>query len=197
MPTPGIAGLPADFDLEDFVRRTLAEDLGAGGDVTSIATIPPGSRLTAVIATRDAVTLAGLGLAEAFFRALDRDVAVERLARDGDVAAAGAIVMRLSGDAHALLAAERSALNMLQHLTGIATLTRRYVDAMAGTGCILLDTRKTLPGLRVLEKYAARMGGAENHRIRLDDGLLIKDNHIAIAGGVAAASRRRNEPERD
>ena len=100
------------------------------------------------------------------------------------------MLMRLAGSARAMLAAERAALNTLQHLSGIATLTRRYVDAIAGTGTVLLDTRKTVPGLRVLEKYAARMGGAENHRMRLDDGILLKDNHVAVCGGVAEAVRR-------
>ena len=125
----------------------------------------------------------------AFFRALDRDVRIEALASDGDACRAGTVLMRLDGNARAMLAAERSALNTLQHLSGIATLTRRYVDAIEGTGAILLDTRKTIPGLRLLEKYAARMGGAQNHRMRLDDGLLIKDNHVGVCGGVAEAVR--------
>jgi nicotinate-nucleotide pyrophosphorylase (carboxylating) len=176
-------------DLRDFVRRVLAEDLGEEGDVTSAATIPADATLSAVIVTREAVVVAGLELAEMFFRALDPQVGVERLVEDGDAVPTGATLMRLRGNARGMLAAERSALNSLQHLTGIATLTRRYVEAMGGTGCSLLDTRKTLPGLRVLEKYASRMGGAQNHRMRLDDGVLIKDNHVAVAGGVAAAVR--------
>ena len=174
-------------DLGAFVRQVLVEDLGEGGDVTSAATIPADARFDAVMASRDAVTVAGLRLATLFFQALDPEVFVEQLVADGTQVPAGTALMRLSGNARALLSAERSALNSVQHLTGIATMTRAYVDAIAGTGCILLDTRKTLPGLRVLEKYATRMGGAENHRMRLDDGLLIKDNHIAVAGGVAAA----------
>ncbi|MGI4876352.1 MAG: carboxylating nicotinate-nucleotide diphosphorylase, partial [Janthinobacterium lividum] len=125
--------------------------------------------------------------AVAFFRALDPAVEVEALAADGDRAPSGTALLRLTGNARALLAAERSALNTVQHLTGIATMTRSYVDAIAGTGAILLDTRKTLPGLRLLEKYATRMGGATNHRLRLDDGVMIKDNHIAVAGGVTEA----------
>jgi nicotinate-nucleotide pyrophosphorylase (carboxylating) len=176
-------------DLRDFVRRVLAEDLGEEGDVTSAATIPADATLSAVIVTREAVVVAGLELAEMFFRALDPQVGVERLVEDGDAVPTGGTLMRLRGNARGMLAAERSALNSLQHLTGIATLTRRYVEAMGGTGCSLLDTRKTLPGLRVLEKYASRMGGAQNHRMRLDDGVLIKDNHVAVAGGVAAAVR--------
>ena len=174
-------------DLGAFVRQVLVEDLGEGGDVTSAATIPADARFDAVMASRDAVTVTGLPLATLFFQALDPEVFVEQLVADGTRVSAGTALMRLSGNARALLSAERSALNSVQHLTGIATMTRAYVDAIAGTGCILLDTRKTLPGLRVLEKYATRMGGAENHRMRLDDGLLIKDNHIAVAGGVTAA----------
>jgi len=116
-------------------------------------------------------------------------VLIEQLASDGDAVEAGSVVMRIKGNARAMLSAERSALNTLQHLSGIATLTRRYVDAIAGSGAILLDTRKTIPGLRELEKYAVRMGGAQNHRMRLDDGVLIKDNHVAVAGSVGAAVR--------
>jgi nicotinate-nucleotide pyrophosphorylase (carboxylating) len=183
MVQPFVTGI----DLDDFVERVLAEDLGIGGDVTSNATIPGDAMLEAVMAVREDVVLAGLPLAEMFFQALDAEVTIERLADDGDRVLAGNAVLRLSGNARQMLAAERSALNTLQHMTGVATLTRRYADLIEGTGCILLDTRKTVPGLRILDKYAARMGGAENHRIRLDDGLLIKDNHVAVAGGVAEA----------
>jgi nicotinate-nucleotide pyrophosphorylase (carboxylating) len=175
------------FDFDAFVRATLAEDLGEGGDVTSAATVPADARLTAVMATREAVVVAGLPLAMLFFRALDPDAVIEELVADGAKAPAGIELMRVSGNARKLLAAERSALNSVQHLSGIATATRAYVEAIAGTGCTLLDTRKTIPGLRVLEKYAARMGGATNHRMRLDDGILIKDNHVAVCGGVAQA----------
>ena len=174
------------FDLDAFVRATLDEDIGVG-DVTSAAVIPVDARLTAVMASRDDVVVAGLPLAEAFFRALDPAVLVEHLAADGNRVPAKTPLLRLTGNARALLAAERSALNTVQHLTGIATLTRTYVDAIAGTGAVLLDTRKTLPGLRLLEKYATRMGGATNHRLRLDDGVMIKDNHVAIAGGITPA----------
>ncbi|MCU0890400.1 MAG: carboxylating nicotinate-nucleotide diphosphorylase [Sandarakinorhabdus sp.] len=163
--------------------------MGQGGDITSNAVIPADARLTAVMDSRDAVVVAGLPLAEAFFRALDPDCAIETLVAEGQAVAAGADLMRISGNARALLTAERSALNTVQHLTGIATMTRAYVDAIAGTGAILLDTRKTLPGLRALEKYATRMGSATNHRMRLDDGVMIKDNHIAVAGGVEPAVR--------
>jgi nicotinate-nucleotide pyrophosphorylase (carboxylating) len=177
------------FDTAAFVAATLAEDMGSGGDRTSAAVIPAHARLDAVMDTRDAVVVAGMALAEAFFRALDPDVRIEALVSDGSAVPAGTDLMRISGNARALLTAERSALNTVQHLVGIATLTRAYVDAIAGTGAVLLDTRKTLPGLRVLEKYATRMGGATNHRMRLDDGVMIKDNHIAVAGGVEPAVR--------
>lgn len=178
-----------DFDLDAFVAATLAEDLGTGGDVTSAAVIPASATLTAVMASRDAIVVAGVQVAAVFFGELDPAVEVERFVGDGDAVAPGTALLRVSGNARALLAAERSALNTVQHLSGIATLTRAYVDAIAGTGATLLDTRKTLPGLRALEKYATRMGGATNHRLRLDDGCLIKDNHIAVAGGIAAAVR--------
>ena len=177
------------FDVNDFVRRVLAEDMGSGGDITSTATIGADARFTAEMNCRQPITVAGMDIAIAFFRALDRDVRVEKLVQDGDKVAKDIDLLRLEGNARAMLAAERSALNTLQHLSGIATLTRQYVDAIEGTAATLLDTRKTIPGLRLLEKYAARMGGAENHRMRLDDGLLIKDNHVAVAGGVAGAVR--------
>lgn len=183
------------FDIDHFVRSVLAEDLGTDGDVTSKATIPADARLTAQLAAREPAVIAGLDIAEAFFRSLDGDVLVEQLASDGGRVEKGAVLMRVAGNARAMLTAERSALNTLQHLSGIATLTRRYVDAIAGTGAALLDTRKTLPGLRALEKYATRMGGAQNHRMRLDDGILIKDNHVAVAGGVGPAVRAAKEAD--
>jgi nicotinate-nucleotide pyrophosphorylase (carboxylating) len=139
---------------------------------------------------REPIVAAGLEIAAAFFRALDPRVAIELCASDGDRIDPGGMLMRIEGNARAMLTAERAALNTLQHLSGIATLTRRYVDAIEGTGATLLDTRKTIPGLRLLDKYAARMGGAENHRMRLDDGVLIKDNHVAACGGVGEAVRR-------
>src|SRR5438270_1227493 len=176
--------LPDGFDLDDFVTRVLAEDLGTGGDVTSAATIAADARFTAEMNARQALVVAGIEIAAALFKALDADVQIELLVTDGDSVEHGKTLMRLAGNARAMLAAERAALNTLQHLSGIATLTRRYVDAISGTGAVLLDTRKTLPGLRVLDKFAARMGGAQNHRMRLDDGILIKDNHVAVCGGV-------------
>jgi nicotinate-nucleotide pyrophosphorylase (carboxylating) len=178
------------FELEPFITAMLAEDLGDKGDITSAAVIPAEARFTGMMDTREPIVAAGLPIAEAFFHRLDPDVAIERLAEDGDQVAAGADLLRLSGKARAMLTAERSALNVVQHLSGIATLTRRYVDAIEGTGAILLDTRKTIPGLRVLEKYATRMGGAENHRMGLWDAAMIKDNHVAVAGSVGEAVRR-------
>ncbi len=184
------AGAMKDFDIAAFVAATLAEDLGDIGDITSSAVIPADARFTGVMDSRDAIVVAGLDLAEAFFRALDADVQIERLVADGDSVAAGTELIRLEGSARAMLTAERSALNTVQHLSGIATMTRAYVDRIRGTGAILLDTRKTIPGLRVLEKYATRMGGAQNHRMGLWDAAMIKDNHVAVAGGVAEAVAR-------
>ena len=178
------------FDLERFVQSTLAEDLGDHGDITSQAVIPADAVFKGVMDTREPIVAAGIPIAEAFFLALDPAVEIVRLVEDGEQVPAGTDLLRITGKARALLTAERSALNTLQHLSGIATLTRRYVDAIAGTGAILLDTRKTIPGLRVLGKYATRMGGAQNHRMRLDDAAMIKDNHVAVAGGVSEAVRR-------
>lgn len=179
-----------DFEVDEFISRVFAEDLGTGGDVTSMLTIPAAARFTAQMNARQWMAVAALDIAATFFRKLDPAVQIELLASDGDCVEPRTALMRLEGNARTMLAAERSALNTLQHLSGIATLTRQYVDAIAGTGAVLLDTRKTIPGLRVLEKYAARMGGAQNHRMRLDDGVLIKDNHVAVCGGVAEAVRR-------
>jgi len=179
------------FDLDAFVAATLAEDLGPDGrDVTSEAVIPADAVFDGVMDSRDDVTLAGLPIAVGFFRALDPEVEIELLHRDGDRVTAGTDILRIRGKARAMLTAERSALNTVQHLTGIATMTRAYVDAILGTGATLLDTRKTIPGLRVLEKYATRQGGATNHRMGLWDAAMIKDNHVAVAGSVDEAVRR-------
>ncbi|MGN6375285.1 MAG: carboxylating nicotinate-nucleotide diphosphorylase [Sphingomonas sp.] len=180
----------SDVELDSFIDRVLAEDLGTAGDITSAAVIPADAVFTGVMATRDPIVLAGVDLAAAFFRRLYPDVSIEQFAADGERVAAGGEVMRIAGNARALLSAERSALNTLQHLSGIATLTRTYVDRIAGTGATLLDTRKTLPGLRVLEKYATRMGGATNHRMGLWDAAMIKDTQVAVAGSVEEAVRR-------
>ena len=154
--------------------------------------IPADARFSGVMDSRDAIVVAGLPVAAAFFRALDPAIEIEILAQEGENVAAGSDLMRLSGNARAMLTAERSALNTVQHLSGIATMTRAYVEAMAGNAA-LLDTRKTLPGLRHLEKYATRMGGAQNHRMGLWDAAMIKDNHVLVAGGVAEAVRRARE----
>ncbi|SIO18858.1 nicotinate-nucleotide pyrophosphorylase [carboxylating] [Parasphingorhabdus marina DSM 22363] len=179
------------FDLDAFVQSTLAEDLGpTGRDVTSEAVIPADAIFTGVMDSRHEAVIAGLPIAEAFFRALDPAVEIEILAEEGATVASGADIMRLKGRGRAMLTAERSALNTVQHLTGIASMTDEYVRKIAGTGCTLLDTRKTIPGLRVLEKYATRMGGAQNHRMGLWDAAMIKDNHVAVAGDIGEAVRR-------
>ena len=180
-----IAGLDQQ-QLDNFVDYVLSEDLGSG-DVTSRVSVPASARFSAVLAAQQPIVVAGLQLAAAFFGKLDPEVAIEFLVQDGDNVAAGQPLMRIAGSAQLMLAAERSALNTLQHLTGIATVTRSYAEAIAGTDCVLLDTRKTIPGLRAIEKYAAKVGGARNHRMRLDDGILIKDNHIAAAGSIVEA----------
>lgn len=178
------------FDTDAFIAATLAEDRGEAGDITSAAVIPAEARFAGVMDTREAIVVAGLALAEGFFHALDPQAVITPLAADGDHVPAGTDLMRIEGSARAMLTAERSALNTVQHLSGIATLTRQYVDAIAGTGATLLDTRKTIPGLRRLEKYATRVGGAQNHRMGLWDAAMIKDNHVAVAGGIAAAVQR-------
>jgi nicotinate-nucleotide pyrophosphorylase (carboxylating) len=172
------------------VRAFLAEDLGEG-DVTSEAVVPASARLEASLLLKEPGVVCGLDVAEAVFRELDPDVEFERLARDGDEAHGD--VAGLAGDARALLAGERTALNLLGRLSGIATLTRRYVDAVDGTGAAILDTRKTTPGLRALEKLAVRAGGGTNHRLGLHDGVLIKDNHLRLGGGVAESVARARE----
>ncbi|HVY20383.1 MAG TPA: carboxylating nicotinate-nucleotide diphosphorylase [Bauldia sp.] len=175
--------------VESAVRSALAEDLGAGGDITSAATIPADAQAIATFGARRAGVVAGLPLAEAAFRQVDPAVRFEYALRDGDRIAAGVIAARVSGNARAVLAAERVALNYLCHLSGIATATAALVAAVKHTKAILLDTRKTTPGLRVLEKYAVACGGGQNHRMGLYDAVLIKDNHVAVAGGTAAAIR--------
>ena len=173
--------------VADAVRLALAEDLGRAGDITSAATVPASATAEAVIAARKPGTLAGMPLARAAFQQMDPSLAFQPAAEDGSRIEAGAILARISGSARAILGAERVALNFLCHLSGIATLTRRYADAIAHTKARIVDTRKTTPGLRALEKYAVRAGGGLNHRFGLDDAVLIKDNHIAVAGGIDAA----------
>lgn len=183
------------FDLDAFVRATLAEDLGeglpgGGHDVTSESVIPADARFSGVMDSRDPIVVAGLPIAEAFFHALEPEMEIELLVRDGDAVEPGTDLMRLSGNARAMLTAERSALNTVQHLSGIATMVREYVRMMDNPDCTLLDTRKTIPGLRHLEKYAVRMGGGSNHRMGLWDAAMIKDNHVLVAGNVSEAVRR-------
>ncbi|NQV57096.1 MAG: carboxylating nicotinate-nucleotide diphosphorylase, partial [Rhodospirillales bacterium] len=173
-------------DIDELIERAINEDLGKG-DITSEAVIPAGTRFTGVMAARERLVCAGLPIAEAIFEKFSSDITFEALTEDGADLPAGTALARVEGPALALLSAERTAINMLQHLSGIATLTRAYADKVKGTGAILLDTRKTTPGLRQVQKYATRMGGATNHRMRLDDGVLIKDNHIVVAGGLAEA----------
>ena len=180
-------GVPEEV-VRAIVARALEEDLGPG-DVTTQATVASGARCRAEIVAREPGVIAGLEIAGAVFAALDREVAFEALVAEGAQVEAGAAVARLTGPARAVLAGERTALNFLQRMSGIATLTRRYVDAVQGTKARICDTRKTAPGLRALDKYAVRAGGGHNHRFGLFDGLLIKDNHIRAAGGIEGAVR--------
>jgi nicotinate-nucleotide pyrophosphorylase (carboxylating) len=175
--------------VQDAVRAALIEDLGRAGDVTTEATIPAGAIARASISAREHGVIAGLPLARDAFLAMDVSVAFEARLSDGDAVVAGDCVARINGPARAMLSSERVALNFLGHLSGVASLTAQYVKRVAHTKAKICDTRKTTPGLRVLEKYAVRCGGGANHRFGLDDAVLIKDNHIAVAGGVAAALR--------
>lgn len=172
--------------LKELIVKALAEDLGSG-DVTSEATIRPESVSVAAMLAKQDLVLAGIDVAREVFRHLDPDIRFTSFAKDGDRVNAGTEIAKLSGNTRALLAGERTALNLLQHLSGIATLTAKYVEALKGLKAGVLDTRKTLPGLRQLEKYAVRMGGGRNHRMGLYDMILIKDNHIKAAGGVTKA----------
>lgn len=175
----------------DFVRAALAEDVGAG-DLTTAAIVPPATEAWAVLVARVPCTVAGLPVAREVFEQVDPALDVDVRCQDGDQCPDGAVLAGVHGPAAAILTAERTALNILQHLSGIATETRRFVDAAAGRVTIL-DTRKTIPTLRALAKYAVRCGGGENHRSGLFDGLLVKDNHIRIAGGIPAAVARVRE----
>jgi nicotinate-nucleotide pyrophosphorylase (carboxylating) len=183
-----------EFLIEPIVRAALTEDFGLGGDVTSDATIPAGTRARAQLASRRAGVLAGLDAALYAFRLLDPKVRIDARVRDGEDLAPNQTIATLEGDARALLGAERTALNLLTHTSGIATATAAYVAAIGDARCAISETRKTLPGLRALQKYAVRAGGGKNHRFRLDDAILIKDNHIVAAGGIGpalAAARAR------
>jgi nicotinate-nucleotide pyrophosphorylase (carboxylating) len=179
-----------DLLIEPVVRAALAEDLGRAGDVTAQACIDADTRLSVVFAARQGGVVSGLACARLALAALDPAARFEAAAADGDRIQAGDVLARVEGNARAILSAERTALNLLGRLSGVATLTRAYVDAVAGTAARIADTRKTTPGLRHLEKYAVRCGGGLNHRFGLDDAILIKDNHVAACGGVAEALRR-------
>ena len=178
------------LEIDAAVTRALAEDLGRAGDVTSIATVPEGTRGRAVVVARQAGTISGLPLVEATMRKLDSAISITAHQRDGAVVSAKTTLLTIEGDARALLAAERAALNFLGHLSGVATATATFVKLIAHTRARVCCTRKTTPGLRSLQKYAVRCGGGFNHRFGLDDAILIKDNHIAIAGGIAPVLKR-------
>jgi nicotinate-nucleotide pyrophosphorylase (carboxylating) len=179
-----------DILIEPVVRLALAEDLGRAGDVTAKACIPEGARMRAVFAARKPGVLAGIDCVRLAVLAMDPAARVDLKLRDGEAFEAGAVLAEVEADARAFLSAERTALNLLGRLCGIATLTRAYVDAVAGTTARIADTRKTTPGLRALEKHAVLCGGGLNHRFGLDDAILIKDNHVAVCGGVGEAVRR-------
>jgi len=173
-------------ELRQFIKTALDEDVGRG-DLTSLATIPADQNLSAAMVARENMVIAGMFLAVEIIKTCDPLARIEVIAADGLEVVANSVILKVTGNAQKLLTAERTALNILQHLSGIATLTRAYVRQIEHTDCRLLDTRKTIPGLRKLAKYATRMGGAMNHRMRLDDGVLIKDNHIARIGSIKAA----------
>ena len=179
-----------DLLIEPVVRLALTEDLGRAGDVTARACVPAGARMTAVFASRKAGVLSGVACIRLAVQAMDPEAAIAIHLADGDALTPGARIAEVSANARAFLAAERTALNLLGRMCGIATLTRAYVQAVEGTGVRIVDTRKTTPGLRALEKYAVTCGGGVNHRFGLDDAVLIKDNHIAVCGGVGEAIRR-------
>ena len=176
--------------IEPIVRAALLEDLGRAGDITTEAIVPEGAEVEAVIAARQPGVLAGLDAALLTFELIDPALRVARDCREGARVSRGEIVARISGRARGVLAAERTALNLLSRMSGVATATRALADAVAGTNAKIVCTRKTTPGLRVLEKEAVRLGGGANHRFGLDDAMLIKDNHIALAGGVRPALER-------
>jgi nicotinate-nucleotide pyrophosphorylase (carboxylating) len=178
------------LEIDDAVTRTLAEDLGRAGDVTSTATIPEDLPARAIVVARKAGVIAGLPLAAAAFRRLAPEIEIAAHARDGVEVATKTALMTVTGPARAVLAAERAALNLLGHLSGVATATHEFVRRIAGTNMRVCCTRKTTPGLRALEKYAVRCGGGFNHRFGLDDAMLIKDNHIAVAGSIRAVLER-------
>jgi len=184
---------PPDLLIDPIVRAALAEDLGRAGDITAQACIDPDARLRAAFVARKGGVIAGLACARLALAALDPAAVFQERVQDGETVEAGAVLAVIEANARAALAAERVALNLLCRLSGVATLTAAYVAQVAGTRARILDTRKTTPGLRILEKYAVRRGGGSNHRFGLDDAILIKDNHVAACGGVGAAIDRARE----
>jgi nicotinate-nucleotide pyrophosphorylase (carboxylating) len=179
-----------DFkEVERIIEAALAEDIGTG-DVTSELLVPQGATASLAFVAREPLTVCGLAVAARVFAHLDKAIRTHAEAKDGQRVTKSAVLMRVEGNARAILSAERTALNLLQRASAVATLTSRYVEAVKGTKAVILDTRKTMPGLRALDKYAARTGGGRNHRMRLDDAILIKDNHIALAGGIGEALKR-------
>lgn len=187
-----VASLP-DVLIEPVVRAALAEDLGRAGDITAMACIPAGARMSATFAARKSGVISGLCCARLAITVLDPDARFETNVADGAPVDAGTLLARVSANARAILSAERTGLNLLGRMSGVATLTAAYVAAVSGTGARIADTRKTTPGLRALEKYAVRCGGGVNHRFGLDDAILIKDNHIAAAGSVGCAIERARQ----
>ncbi|HEX8234763.1 MAG TPA: carboxylating nicotinate-nucleotide diphosphorylase [Abditibacteriaceae bacterium] len=181
-----------DFQIRPLVEAALREDIRSG-DITTNSLIPAAARARAVLRTREDGVLAGIAVAQIAFATLDGSVQFSQAKRDGESIARGEVLLQIDGAARAVLTAERVALNFSQRMSGIATLTRRFVDGVSGTKARLADTRKTTPGLRVLEKYAVRCGGGSNHRFALDDMILIKDNHVALCGGIAQAIERARE----
>lgn len=178
------------FHFEEAVRAALREDLGRAGDITTAATIPPDAKASARLVARQGGVIAGMPVVEEAMRQVDKSILVDAAVQDGETVDAGAVLAEIKGPAAGILTAERTALNFLGHLSGISTATRQLVEAVRGTHARIVDTRKTTPGLRALEKYAVRMGGGQNHRLGLDDAVLIKDNHIAASGGVRIAVER-------
>lgn len=175
------------MNLDKLIDLALEEDLGASGDITSIATIPASQMLRGTIRAKASGVIAGLEVLKNVYAKIDPSVSIHFLVQDGDTVESGVRICEIEGNARSILSGERIALNFLQRLSGIASLSRKFVDAVAGTKAIILDTRKTTPAYRLLEKYAVRMGGASNHRIGLYDMILIKDNHIDAAGSITAA----------
>lgn len=180
------------FEIERIVRTALEEDIGLG-DVTTEVTVAAGTVARAQLVAKEDFTLAGIDVAATVFRTLDPEVKFEKLLEDGRKVRRGEVLAWIRGKASVLLQGERVALNLLQRMSGIASLTTRYVDRVAGTAAVIVDTRKTVPGLRALDKYAVRMGGGRNHRIGLFDGVLIKENHVTAAGGISAAIERARQ----